>query len=101
MFCFLFRSTRIRRWIAGMFLAGLSLAMPLASAAKMKQNAGPAVAVALGRGKFPLNPKALAWPSPPNVARIPWLVFFAGAKIDYTPQQTAKPKASWMDRLAG
>ena len=27
--------------------------------------------------------------------------YFAGAKVDYTAQTTTKPKATWMDRLAG
>jgi DNA-binding beta-propeller fold protein YncE len=30
-----------------------------------------------------------------------WLDYFAGSKVDYTPAANAKPKASWMDRLAG
>ncbi len=41
------------------------------------------------------------WPSPPNIARVRWLDYFAGAKVDYTPAADSKPKATWMDRLAG
>ena len=48
-----------------------------------------------------LRPDKLVWPSPPNIARIHWVDYFAGAKIDYTPVAASKPKASWMDRLAG
>ena len=54
-----------------------------------------------GPRKFGFDPTKLVWPSPPNIARIHWLDYFAGAKIDYTPAANAKPKASWMDRLAG
>ena len=35
------------------------------------------------------------------MARVRWLDYFAGSKIDYTPTSAAKAKASWMDRLAG
>lgn len=78
----------------------LSLALPLAAgAAKKKTNttASPDV----GPRKFPFDPKKLVWPSPPNIARVRWLDYFAGSKIDYTPAANEKPKATWMDRLAG
>ncbi len=51
--------------------------------------------------KFGFDPTKLVWPSPPNIGRIRWVDYFAGAKIDYTPTENSKPKASWMDRLAG
>jgi len=34
-------------------------------------------------------------------ARVRWLDYFAGSKVDYTPAATEKPKSTWMDRLAG
>ena len=55
----------------------------------------------VGPRKFPFDPKKLVWPSPPNVARIRWMDYFAGSKVDYTPAPAAKAKATWMDRLAG
>ena len=70
-------------------LAGLSVCLPLSSAAKKKPKAAPAPAAEVGPRKFPFDPKSLAWPGPPNVARIHWLDYFAGAKIDYTPQVSA------------
>jgi DNA-binding beta-propeller fold protein YncE len=42
----------------------------------------------------------LVWPEPPNIARIRYLNYFAGMKLDSAPVQQ-KQKASWMDRLAG
>ena len=42
----------------------------------------------------------LVWPSPPSIARVRYLNYFAGMKIDYTPQPKKK-RQSWMDRLAG
>lgn len=49
----------------------------------------------------PVDLSKLVWPNPPNIARIRWLNYFAGMKIDYTPAEKTKPKQSWMDRVAG
>ena len=44
----------------------------------------------------------LVWPQPPSIPRVRYTTYFAGMKIDRTPAATkAKPKATWMDRLAG
>jgi len=101
MFRFLFNSKRTRKMLALFLLVGLGVASPLSSAAKKKKSEAPVRAPELGTRKFPFDPKTLAWPSPPNVARVHWVDYFAGAKIDYTQEPTSKPKASWMDRLAG
>ena len=100
MFRFLFHSTRTRKLLP-LLLLGLAVALPLSSGAKKKNAKASAPAADVGPRKFPFDPKSLAWPSPPNIARIHWLNYFAGAKIDYTSETTTKPKASWMDRLAG
>jgi sugar lactone lactonase YvrE len=101
MFRFLFNSKRTRKTLALLLLVGLGVALPLPSAAKKKKAAAPAPAPELGTRRFAFDPKTLAWPSPPNVARVHWVDYFAGAKIDYTQEPNSKPKASWMDRLAG
>jgi DNA-binding beta-propeller fold protein YncE len=99
---FLTRSIRTRNGLALLLLAGLPLAFPLFSAAKKKHAAtAKTTEPVAGPRKFPFDPTKLVWPSPPNMARIHWVDYFAGAKVDYTPAATAKPKASWMDRLAG
>lgn len=49
----------------------------------------------------PVDYSKLVWPNPPNIARVRWLNYYAGMKIDYRPATTAKPKQSWMDRVAG
>ncbi len=101
MFRFLIRSKRARIAAASLLVLGLSVALPLSSPAK-KKKAAPAPAAKAGPREFPFDPKALVWPAPPNVARIHWVNYFAGAKIDYaSDNRTSKPKASWMDRLAG
>jgi DNA-binding beta-propeller fold protein YncE len=84
--------------LALLFLFGFVLAVP-ASADKKKKDAAPATD-AVGPHKFPFDPTKLVWPSPPNIARVKWLDYFAGEKIDYS-QATTKQKAGWMDRLAG
>jgi len=43
----------------------------------------------------------LVWPQPPDIPRVRYISYFAGMKIDYSAQTTAKAKQSWMDRLAG
>jgi sugar lactone lactonase YvrE len=93
-------SIRNRRPLAVMLLVGVTLAFPLSGAAK-KKNTAPATAPETGPRKFNFDPTKLVWPSPPNIARIRWLNYFAGAKVDYTPAAASRPKASWMDRLAG
>jgi sugar lactone lactonase YvrE len=92
---------RIRKPLALAMLVVLALALPFSAHADKKKKKATTTAEAPGPRKFPFDPKKLAWPSPPNIARIHWLDYFAGAKIDYTPDTTAKPKATWMDRLAG
>jgi DNA-binding beta-propeller fold protein YncE len=101
MFPFLFNSKRTRKPLAVVFLVGLSVFLPLSGAAKKKNATATAPAPEAGPRKFLFDPTKLVWPSPPNVARIHWVNYFAGAKIDYTPASATKAKASWMDRLAG
>ncbi len=57
----------------------------------------------------PAEPKRVAfditkivWPNPPAIARIRFLDILSGEKIDWAEMKLpAKPKQSWMDRLAG
>jgi len=82
-------------------LLALALALPHPAHADKKKKADTAAAPQVGPRKFPFDTTKLVWPSPPNVARVHWLDYFAGQKIDYTPASATKAKASWMDRLAG
>jgi DNA-binding beta-propeller fold protein YncE len=101
MLCFLFNSVRTRKPLAVLLLLAFGLAFPFSANAAKKKKVDTAVAPEVGPRKFPFDPKTLVWPAPPNIARVRWLDYFAGAKIDYTPAANAKPKATWMDRLAG
>src|SRR5271157_5914953 len=98
---FPFNSMRIRKPAAVILLLALGLAFPFSSAAEKKKKADATAEPDVSPRKFPFDPTKLVWPSPPNIARVHWLGYFAGSKIDYTPAANAKPKASWMDRLAG
>src|SRR5437763_16267305 len=100
MFRFLVNSMRPGKRMAVLLLLLLCVAVPFSRAAKKKKVA-PAPTLHVGPRNFPFDPKALVWPSPPNIARVRWMNYFAGARIDYTTETNAKPKASWMDRLAG
>jgi len=42
----------------------------------------------------------IVFPNPPAIARIKYLNFFIGEKIEHDVK-TSKPKTGWMDRLAG
>ncbi len=97
---FLSNTIRTSKPLAVMVLLGVSLGNPLSGAAKKKSSA-PAPTPHMGPRKFSFDPKVLVWPSPPNIARIHWVDYFAGARIDYTPATATRAKVSWMDRLAG
>ena len=88
--------------VALVILLALALASPLplfgSDKKKKKTDATPAAAQPQGE---PVDISKLVWPNPPNIARVRWLNYFAGMKIDYTPAPTKKPKQSWMDRVAG
>jgi DNA-binding beta-propeller fold protein YncE len=98
---FLFNSIRPPKPLAALLLFSVCISLPTFARADKKKKADTATAPEAGPRKFPFDPTKLVWPSPPNVARVRWLDYFAGSKIDYTQASTAKPKASWMDRLAG
>jgi DNA-binding beta-propeller fold protein YncE len=103
MFRFFLNPMRITRPL-GVLLLLLITAIVLPSSAnaeKKNKKTTTATEPAVGPRKFPFDPTKLVWPSPPNIARVRWLDYFAGAKVDYTPAATEKPKSTWMDRLAG
>jgi DNA-binding beta-propeller fold protein YncE len=97
----LFNSMPMRKLLAALLLAPLVVALPLAAHASKKKKDDPAAAPDAGPRKFPFDPTKLVWPNPPNIARVHWLEYFAGSKVDYTPAASEKAKATWMDRLAG
>lgn len=101
MYHFLFNSMGASKKVTVLLMLALCLSFPFNASASKKKKADATPSVAAGPRKFPYDPTKLVWPNPPNIARVKWLDYFAGEKIDYTPTATAKPKASWMDRLAG
>ncbi len=102
MYRFLIKSMRPRFPLAVLLLLALGcLALPFSAHADKKKKADAPPGPDAGPRKFSFDPTKLAWPAPPNIARIHWLDYFAGSKIDYSPTAAAKPKATWMDRLAG
>lgn len=95
--------TRNRKALAMLVLLAMAAALPHPARAdnkKKKKTDAAADAAAAGPRKFAFDPTKLVWPSPPNIARVHWVDYFAGEKLDYTAA-AAKPKATWMDRLAG
>ena len=99
---FLTPSIRPRKPVALLLLLALGMALPFSASADKKKKKTDTTAVPdVGPRTFPFDPTKLVWPSPPNTARVHWLDYFVGSKIDYTPPAATKTKASWMDRLAG
>jgi len=94
------KSNRNRRTLAALvILLALGLASPIFvyGGKKKKADATPQAAAP----KPQIDTSKLVWPNPPNIARVRWLNYYAGMKIDYTPPKTTKKKQSWMDRVAG
>jgi len=104
MFPFVSESNCNRRALAALvILLVLGLASPVSMSGsdkdKKKKKADTTQQETGPKGE-PLDISKLVWPNPPNIARVKWLNYYAGMKIDYTPPP-AKPKQSWMDRVAG
>ena len=103
MFALLSKSIRNYRLLSAfVFLLVLGLVAPVSmhGSDKKKKKTDTAPAQTGPKGE-PLDISKLVWPNPPNIARVKWLNYFAGMKIDYPPPPTTKPKQGWMDRVAG
>jgi len=104
MFLFFTKSNRNRRALAALvFTLAVVLASPLSiyGSDKKKKKKADATPPATPH-KLQWDISKLVWPQPPNIARVKYLDYFAGMKIDYSPPAaTPKKKQSWMDRVAG
>jgi DNA-binding beta-propeller fold protein YncE len=89
-------------WALGALLTllVLMLASPGSTNANDK-NKKSAAAAPPPQAKLDIDISTLVWPNPPNIARVKYLSYYAGMKIDHTPPPTSKKKQSWMDRVAG
>ncbi len=105
MFPFLSKSNRYRSALTALvILLALGLASPVSmygSDKDKKKQKADATQPAAGPKGEPVDLSKLVWPNPPNIARVKWMNYYAGMKIDYTPPPTTKKKQSWMDRVAG
>jgi DNA-binding beta-propeller fold protein YncE len=99
MFALLSKSNRNGRTLVA--LVSLLILTSPASMYAGKKKTTDATAQPAAPAGTPVDLSKLVWPNPPNIARVRWLNYFAGMKIDYTPPPTTKPKQSWMDRVAG
>jgi DNA-binding beta-propeller fold protein YncE len=96
-------TTSIRKLtaVALVMLITWALAVPaLASGDQKKKKKADTSKEQKTTPKVEIDISKLVWPSPPSIARVRYLNYFAGMKIDYTAQPKKK-KQSWMDRLAG
>jgi len=79
----------------------LALASPIALHAGNKKKQVTATDQKPPERKTLVDVSKLVWPQPPDIPRVRYTNYFAGMKIDYAQDTTKKPKATWMDRLAG
>ena len=88
--------------VALVIVLALGLASPVSTyGGDKKKKAADTPKPAAETPKLDIDPTKLVWPNPPNIARVRWLNYFAGVKIDRTPQAVTKKKQGWMDRVAG
>lgn len=90
-----------RTLVALFVLLAIALATPLAFAGSDKNKKKTEAGSAPEPPKLNIDTSKLVWPNPPNIARVKWLDYYAGMKIDRTPAPPSKKKQSWMDRVAG
>jgi DNA-binding beta-propeller fold protein YncE len=86
--------------VLAMLLALMLAAPSFAASDKKKKKKGDTSSEQNVAPKVQIDISKLVWPSPPSIARVRYLNYFAGMKIDYTAQ-AKKKKQGWMDRLAG
>jgi len=86
--------------VALLIVLALALASPNFAFGDKKKKKADADAQQTAEQKPQFDISKLVWPSPPSIARVRYMAYYAGMKIDYTQARTKK-KQSWMDRLAG
>jgi DNA-binding beta-propeller fold protein YncE len=92
-----------KKAVALALVLAFMLALPALARSKKRQEPKPEREPSVLQGVDPevkIDLSKLVWPSPPSIARVRYLDFFAGMKINRTVQPKKK-KVSWMDRLAG
>jgi DNA-binding beta-propeller fold protein YncE len=82
-------------------LLALCLVLPVSLSAGDKKKKADTTTQKAEAAKLDIDTSKLVWPNPPNIARVRWLGYYAGMKIDRTPVETTKKKQGWMDRVAG
>ncbi len=89
--------------VAWAILQVLVLVAPVSLYGGKKKKEASAPAQKQQEPRFPANLdiSKLVWPAPPSIARVKYLSYFAGMKIDATVADKKKKKQTWMDRLAG
>jgi sugar lactone lactonase YvrE len=92
---------RAGKWAAALLGIALCMLAPAAAnAADKKKNKFEAPKQAQPQ-RPQIDTSKLVWPDPPNIPRIRYVTYYAGQKFEVVEKGQKKPKASWMDRLAG
>jgi len=95
-------SNGLAAWAVLLALA-VSLAIPAMAASKKKVAPADTTKLSDQRTKAYFDISKIIWPNPPAIARVKFMDLFTGEKVDPNlfAKEKAKPKAKWMDRLAG
>ena len=97
----LFPESHRKRAIAMLLLVLVTLTVPIALEGGDKKKKKTEAAPPPQPARLDVDTSKLVWPNPPNIARVRWLNYYAGMKIDHTPAAATRKKQSWMDRVAG
>jgi hypothetical protein len=68
--------------VAFVLLLALGLASPVSMYASDKKKKKADTPQPAETPKLDIDPSKLVWPNPPNIARVRWLSYYAGMKID-------------------
>jgi sugar lactone lactonase YvrE len=101
MLAFPLQSNRKRAALAALLALALASSVSMYGSDQQKKKKKTDAAPPAAQPTLDIDISKLVWPNPPNIARVRYLGYYAGMKIDRTPPPTTKKKQSWMDRVAG
>ena len=99
----MYRTKKTYGWkytAAVLAIAAFVLTLPNAAAAREKKQA-KTPAQQQDEKFLVFDNQKIVWPEPPAIARLRFVTWYTGQKIDYSKFKQKKVKKTWMDRLAG
>ena len=90
----------IERSARALVILALALCLPLSLSADKKKKKTEADNAPKPNFLDKIDISKIVWPQPPAIARVKYMTYYSGQKLDPVVQATKK-KQGWMDRLAG